>query len=209
MPGSFIAVATEYSDSKVTMTENRLEEIAEVFAVAVGGFSVMVNHFQLLLLDPDVAREYADEQFVGRWRRLFPPRDKLRQPTPVNEHLVRWRLTDALWVATARQRLQSLIRFMKCLKEPLSRLANRQDKTRGTFLYVRQEGTCRQMITIRTAPGAHARMPRSDKDRIGRTVPNARPCRGTQSDKVLKKHLCRTKPIAHYHRNTMTIDDTP
>jgi hypothetical protein len=29
--------------------------------------------------------------------------------------------------------LQSLSWFMKCLKEPLSRLANRQDKTRGAF----------------------------------------------------------------------------
>jgi hypothetical protein len=36
-------------------------------------------------------------------------------------------------VARARQRLQSLSRFMKCLKEPLSRLANKQDKTRGAF----------------------------------------------------------------------------
>jgi hypothetical protein len=36
-------------------------------------------------------------------------------------------------VATTRERLQSLSWFMKCLKEPLSRLANRQDQTRGTF----------------------------------------------------------------------------
>ena len=40
---------------------------------------------------------------------------------------------DVRWVATARERLQSLSWFMKCLKEPLSRLANRQDQTRGTF----------------------------------------------------------------------------
>ena len=31
------------------------------------------------------------------------------------------------------QRLQNIGWFMKCLKEPLARLANRQDKTRGTF----------------------------------------------------------------------------
>jgi len=36
-------------------------------------------------------------------------------------------------VATARQRLQSLSWLMKCRKEPLARLANRQDKTRGFF----------------------------------------------------------------------------
>jgi hypothetical protein len=36
-------------------------------------------------------------------------------------------------VATARARLQSLSWFMKCLKEPLSRLANKQEKVRGAF----------------------------------------------------------------------------
>jgi hypothetical protein len=70
---------------------------------------------------------------VRRWGRLFPPRDKVRQPIPVTEHWVQWRLKEAQWVATARGRLQSLSWFMKCLKEPLSRLANRQDGTRGTF----------------------------------------------------------------------------
>ena len=43
------------------------------------------------------------------------------------------RLKDARWVATARERLQSLSWFMKCLKEPLSRLANREEQTCGAF----------------------------------------------------------------------------
>ena len=47
--------------------------------------------------------------------------------------LVEWRLRDAAWVAKARERLQSLSWFMKCLKEPLARLTNRQEKTRGFF----------------------------------------------------------------------------
>jgi hypothetical protein len=114
--------------------ENRLEELAGIFAVAVGGFSVMNNHLHLLLrLDPDVARGWSDEEVVRRWGRLFPPRDKSRKPIPVTEEWVQWRLSDAQWVATARQRLQNVGWFMKCLKEPLSRLANKQDKTRGTF----------------------------------------------------------------------------
>jgi hypothetical protein len=114
--------------------ENRLEELADIFAVAVGGFSVMDNHLHVLLrLDPDVALAWSDEEVVRRWGRLFPPRDKSRRPIPPTEHWVRWRLSDAVWIATARQRLQSLSWFMKCLKEPLSRLANRQDKTRGAF----------------------------------------------------------------------------
>ena len=114
--------------------ENRLEELAGIFAVAVGGFAVMNNHLHLLLrLDPEVARAWSDDEVVRRWGRLFPPRDKSRQPIPVSEHWVQWRLADPKWVANARERLQNLGWFMKCLKEPLSRLANRQDKTRGTF----------------------------------------------------------------------------
>ena len=41
--------------------ENRLEELADIFAVAVGGFSVMNNYLHLLLrLDPEVAQAWSD-----------------------------------------------------------------------------------------------------------------------------------------------------
>jgi hypothetical protein len=114
--------------------DRRLQELAEIFAVAIGGFSVMDNHLHVLVrLDPDVAEGWTDEEVVRRWGRLFPPRDKSRHPLAVSKAWVVWRLQDAKWVATARQRLQSLSWFMKCLKEPLSRLANRQDQTRGAF----------------------------------------------------------------------------
>ena len=114
--------------------ERRLEELADIFAVSIGGFSVMDNHLHVLVrLDPDVATSWSDEEVVRRWGRLFPPRDKSRQPLPVSHEWIEWRLKDARWVATVRERLQSLSWFMKCLKEPLSRLANRQDKARGAF----------------------------------------------------------------------------
>ncbi len=114
--------------------EHRLESLAQVFAVAVGGFAVMDNHLHLLLrIDPDRANEWSDDEVVRRWGRLFPPRDKSRRPIPVSDDWVQWRLKDASWVAMTRQRLQSLSWFMKCLKEPLARLANRQDETRGAF----------------------------------------------------------------------------
>ena len=98
----------------------------------------MDNHLHVLVrLDPDVAQGWSDEEVVRRWGRLFPPRDKSRQPLPVSNAWVEWRLQDAQWVATARARLASLSWFMKCLKEPLSRLANLQDKTRGAFFDAR------------------------------------------------------------------------
>ncbi len=114
--------------------ENRVKELAEIFAVSVGGFSVMDNHLHLLVrLDPEATNEWSDEEVVRRWGRLFPPRDKSRQTLPVSNDWVQSRLKDAEWVAKIRGRLQSLSWFMKSLKEPLSRLANRQDKVRGAF----------------------------------------------------------------------------
>jgi hypothetical protein len=114
--------------------DNRLKELAGIFSISVGGFAVMDNHLHVLVrLDPDVAAGWSDEEVVRRWGRLFPPRDKARQPIPVSKEWVEERLKDAAWVAKTRERLQSLSWFMKCLKEPLARLANRQDKTRGFF----------------------------------------------------------------------------
>ena len=114
--------------------DHRLHELAEIFAISVAGFAVLDNHVHLLLrLDPDVAVAWADEELVRRWGRLFPPRYRLGRPLPVADAWVQARLQDAAWLARTRQRLQSLSWFMKCWKEPLARLANRQEETRGAF----------------------------------------------------------------------------
>ena len=42
-------------------------------------------------------------------------------------------LAEPQWVAQTRQRLQSLSWFMKCLKEPLAKMANRFDGVRAAF----------------------------------------------------------------------------
>ena len=113
--------------------ENRLEELAQIFAVTVGGFSVLDNHLHLLVrLDPD------SPPLVGRGCRqaLGSALSAARQccrVLPVSDEWVRDRLAHPLWVATAGAQLKSLSWFMKCLKEPLARLANRQDKTSGAF----------------------------------------------------------------------------
>ena len=134
MRRAFLLGESEGTGSRKDWIEHRLQELAEIFAVSVGGFSVLDNHLHVLVrLDPDTAKDWSDEEVVRRWGRLFPPRDKSRQPLPVSQTWVEWRLKDVSWVATARTRLQSLSWFMKCLKEPLSRLANLQDKVRGRF----------------------------------------------------------------------------
>jgi hypothetical protein len=53
--------------------EKRLEELAEVFAISVGGFAVLDNHLHVLVrLNPARGEAWSDEDVVRRWGRLFP-----------------------------------------------------------------------------------------------------------------------------------------
>lgn len=114
--------------------ENRLEELAQIFAISVAGYSVLDDQLHVLArLDPESAAGWSNEEVVRRWGRVVPPRDKARQPIPVDGKWVRGQLKAAATVATARERLQSLSWFMKSLKEPLARMANREDETRNAF----------------------------------------------------------------------------
>jgi len=67
-----------------------------------------------------IARAHLVDPAVTRWchcvtrcvRRAFllgeGPNDRSRQPLPVSNDWVAWRLKDAGWLARARERLQSL-----------------------------------------------------------------------------------------------------
>jgi hypothetical protein len=47
--------------------EHRLQELAEIFAISVGGFAVLDNRLHLLVrLEPDLAQGGSGEQVVRR-----------------------------------------------------------------------------------------------------------------------------------------------
>lgn len=115
--------------------ENRLEELADLFAVSVAGFAVLDNHLHVLVRLEGKQRvaPWSDREIAERWGRLFPPRDKKRQPLPVTEAWIQKKLGNQQWLEKTRRRLANLGWFMKCLKEPLARMANREEGCRGTF----------------------------------------------------------------------------
>ncbi len=114
--------------------EDRLELLAENFAIAVCGFSVMDNHLHVLVrLDPDLADGWSEEEVVRRWMAVYPPRTLDLDDPAIVQTWVDQQLQDESRVARYRQRLRDLGWFMKALKEPLARLANREDECRGTF----------------------------------------------------------------------------
>jgi hypothetical protein len=112
----------------------RLRELVGIFAIDCGGFAVMDNHLHLLLrLDSPRAEAWSPEEVARRWATLFPLRDLGGTPLPVSEAHVRDLAADPVWVARMRGRLANLGWFMKCLKEPLARLANKEDGCTGAF----------------------------------------------------------------------------
>lgn len=114
--------------------ENRLEELSSIFAVSVGSYSVMENHLHVICrLDDERVEGWSDEEVVRRWAQLFPPRNKKREPIQVTDAWIGAKLKNEKWVATIRQRLGNLGWFMKCLKEPLARMANKEDGCTGAF----------------------------------------------------------------------------
>lgn len=114
--------------------QRRLHELGDVFAVSVAGFAVLDNHLHVLVrIDPERANAWSEEEVVRRWSKLHPPRNRRGEIVPVSEKWVKARLDDPKWIAKTRQVLQSLSGFMKCLKEPLARLANKEDGCSGAF----------------------------------------------------------------------------
>jgi len=114
--------------------EDRLELLAKNFSISVAGFAVMDNHMHVLCrLDPKEADSWSAEEVLRRWLAIYPPRNvSIDDPEAVAMWVTR-RSQDHKQVEIYRARLQNLGWFMKSLKEPLARRANREDQCKGSF----------------------------------------------------------------------------
>ncbi len=114
--------------------EGRLELLAGCFAVSVCGFAVMDNHLHVLVrLDTDTAKAWSAEEVVRRWITAYPPKSATGEEIKVVQAWIDHQAEDENRVELLRQRLASLGWFMKALKEPLARMANKEDECKGTF----------------------------------------------------------------------------
>ena len=99
------------------------------------GFSLMDNHLHLLLrLDPAKVETWSGEEVALCWFDLYPLRDAAGKAMAVTKERLARFAAKADWVAEMRRRLADLGWFMKCLKEPLARRANKEDGCTGAFL---------------------------------------------------------------------------
>jgi hypothetical protein len=114
--------------------EERLELLARNFAVSVCGFAVMDNHLHVLVrLDPSELETWSAEEVVRRWIAVYPPKKVDLDDPAVARKWIRHAAKEKKQIQRWRTRLGNLGWFMKSLKEPLSRLANKEDGCKGTF----------------------------------------------------------------------------
>ena len=127
--------------------DSRLKELDRIFAISVGGFSIMDNHLHFLLrIDVEQASQWSAMEVARRWVTLYPPRGSDRKPLKVTDAFLKLKAENVAWVDETRKRLSSLGWFMKSLKEPLARLANKQDSCQGAFL---KDGSNRLRFSMR------------------------------------------------------------
>ena len=105
--------------------EQRLHELADVFAIDLCAYAVMSNHYHAVLhLNTEQLDSWDDTEVVQRWQRLHRLPDGFHELPPT---------MVATLISTWRERLGSISWFMKCVKEPLARLANKEDGCKGRF----------------------------------------------------------------------------
>ena len=98
--------------------ENRMANLSQIFAVDLLAYAIMSNHYHIVVsLRPSKSDTWSDNEIKERWSEVFSTPEEASA-----EQL-------ALW----RERLCSLSWFMRCLNEPLARVANREDDCKGRF----------------------------------------------------------------------------
>jgi hypothetical protein len=114
--------------------EDRLKLLTEHFCIAVGGFAILDNHLHVLCrLDSGNASNWTPQEVVRRWIAIYPPLKLAMDDPKMVDLWIKNQIKDVQRVQVLQERLGNLGWFMKSLKEPLARMANKSDGCRGTF----------------------------------------------------------------------------
>lgn len=102
----------------------------------------MDNHLHVLVrLDGEAAKSWSAEEVARRWTVAHRPKSATGEETEVVQAWIDHQAKDEKRVELLRQRLTSLGWFMKALKEPLARMANKEDACKGTVRKARLLGS--------------------------------------------------------------------
>lgn len=113
---------------------DRIRILSSLFSIEVCSYAVMSNHYHIVLkLCPDEATAWSSAEVIERWTSLFKG-TKLIQKRKAGLKLksAERKITEES-ISVYRGRLCNLGWFMKCLNEPIARVANKEDNCKGHF----------------------------------------------------------------------------
>lgn len=115
--------------------ERRIAWLARWYGIDVLGYSILSNHFHILLRSrPDIVSEWSDNEVARRWLMLCPAgKDKLGRPLEPTEQQLDALSRDAERIADLRCRLSDISWIMAMIAGPLARRANLEEQESGRF----------------------------------------------------------------------------
>ena len=121
-------------DHRRAWIEQRLLLLAEVFCIELAGYSIMSNHYHVVLnVNTDLAHTLSDDQVIQRWLKLYRG-SELVQRYNNGEQLTSPELRQLKsTVEQYRDNLTNISRFMANLNEYIARKANKEDDCKGAF----------------------------------------------------------------------------
>ncbi len=113
---------------------DRLLFLSSTFSIELAAFAIMENHFHVVLfINKKASDEWSTKEVIERWHKIFKGSElsaKYLSAEPINtqeEEILRSEVE--IW----RKNLCSVSWFMRCAKEPLARMANKEDQCKGRF----------------------------------------------------------------------------
>jgi REP element-mobilizing transposase RayT len=113
---------------------DRMYFLADIFAIDIAAFSIMSNHYHLVLhVNSEQSAQLTDDEVIERWFMLY------KGPVLVRKYHSGFEMTEAEKnkarevVSIWRERLSNISWFMRCLNEYIAREANKEDNCTGSF----------------------------------------------------------------------------
>ncbi len=122
-------------DHRKIWIEDQLKLLSANFGIDLFAFSILSNHFHLILRSrPDVVQTWDDSEVARRWLMLCPIRKKPdKSPEEPNEFELNSIRNDSDKLATIRTRLSDVAWWMRLLCQNIGTRANQEDNQVGKF----------------------------------------------------------------------------
>lgn len=113
---------------------DRLKLLAEVYCIDVSAYAIMSNHYHLVLhIDQTTALKLTENQVIDRWKKIFKMPLLIQRKEQGEEITEAEQLAIDTIIRRWKNRLYDMSWFMRCLNEPLARMANSEDNCTGHF----------------------------------------------------------------------------